>query len=55
MSLDDLANASGVSRAMISKIERMQSSPSTSILSKLVDALDTTVARLLGQESVARM
>jgi transcriptional regulator with XRE-family HTH domain len=50
MSLDDLANASGVSRAMISKIERAQSSPSTSILSKLVDALDTTVARLLGQE-----
>jgi transcriptional regulator with XRE-family HTH domain len=51
MSLEDLANASGVSRAMISKIERAQSSPSTSILSKLVDALDTTVARLLGQES----
>jgi len=50
MSLDDLANASGVSRAMISKIERGQSSPSTSILSKLVDALDTSVARLLGQE-----
>ncbi|WP_144107271.1 helix-turn-helix domain-containing protein [Paraburkholderia sp. BCC1886] len=50
LSLDDLANASGVSRAMISKIERAQSSPSTSILSKLVDALDTTVARLLGQE-----
>jgi transcriptional regulator with XRE-family HTH domain len=50
MSLDDLATASGVSRAMISKIERAQSSPSTSILSKLVDALDTTVARLLGQE-----
>jgi transcriptional regulator with XRE-family HTH domain len=51
MSLDELASASGVSRAMISKIERGQSSPSTSILSKLVDALDTTVARLLGQEA----
>lgn len=51
MSLDDLAEASGVSRAMISKIERGQSSPSTSTLSKLVDALETTVSRLLGQES----
>ncbi|PVX72801.1 helix-turn-helix domain-containing protein [Paraburkholderia unamae] len=51
MSLDELASASSVSRAMISKIERGQSSPSTSILSKLVDALDTTVARLLGQET----
>jgi len=50
MSLDDLATTSGVSRAMISKIERGQSSPSTSILSKLVDALGTTVARLLGPQ-----
>lgn len=51
MSLDELADASGVSRAMISKIERAQSSPSTSILSKLVDALDTSVARLMGHEA----
>lgn len=50
MSLDELASTSGVSRAMISKIERGQSSPSTSILSKLVDALGTSVGHLLGPE-----
>lgn len=51
MSLDDLANASGVSRSMISKIEHAQSSPSASTLSKLANALDTSLARLVGQEA----
>jgi transcriptional regulator with XRE-family HTH domain len=51
LSLDDLADASGVSRAMISKIERAQSSPSTSTLSKLANALDTSLSRLVGQEA----
>ncbi|MCY0385982.1 helix-turn-helix domain-containing protein [Robbsia sp. Bb-Pol-6] len=51
MSLDNLAEMSGVSRAMISKIERGQSSPSTTILSKLVDALDISVSTLMSRQS----
>ena len=38
-SMDRLAEASGVSRAMISKIERGQSSPTAVLLGKLSAAL----------------
>jgi transcriptional regulator with XRE-family HTH domain len=46
-SLDQLAAASGVSRAMISKIERGQSSPTAVVLGKLSAALRLSISELL--------
>jgi transcriptional regulator with XRE-family HTH domain len=45
--IDRLASASGVSRAMISKIERGESSPTAVVLGKLSAALELSVAELL--------
>lgn len=42
--LDDLATASGVSRAMISRIERGEASPTAQLLSRLCAALDLTLS-----------
>jgi transcriptional regulator with XRE-family HTH domain len=59
-SMDQLAEASGVSRAMISKIERGESSPTAVLLGKLSAALELSVSELLtgtrlgdGQEPAA--
>ena len=46
-SMDRLAGASGVSRAMISKIERGESSPTAVVLGKLSAALELSVSALL--------
>jgi transcriptional regulator with XRE-family HTH domain len=46
--LERLAAASGVSRAMISKIERGESSPTAVVLGKLSAALELSVSELLG-------
>ena len=46
-SLEMLADASGVSRSMISKIERRETVPSTVILSKLAEALGVTFSQLM--------
>jgi transcriptional regulator with XRE-family HTH domain len=45
--IDRLAAASGVSRAMISKIERGESSPTAVVLGKLSAALELSIAELL--------
>jgi transcriptional regulator with XRE-family HTH domain len=45
--MDRLAGASGVSRAMISKIERGESSPTAVVLGKLSAALELSVSELL--------
>jgi transcriptional regulator with XRE-family HTH domain len=45
--LDRLAAASGVSRAMISKIERGESSPTAVVIGKLSAALEVSVPELL--------
>ena len=45
--MDRLAEASGVSRAMISKIERGESSPTAALLGKLSAALELSVSELL--------
>lgn len=50
LTLEGLAAASGVSRAMLSRIERGQSSPTAGLLVKLCNGLDVTVAALLGGE-----
>ncbi|MGH3211053.1 MAG: helix-turn-helix domain-containing protein [Trebonia sp.] len=46
--IERLAGASGVSRAMISKIERGESSPTAVVLGKLSAALELSVSELLG-------
>jgi transcriptional regulator with XRE-family HTH domain len=46
-SMDQLAAASGVSRAMISKIERGESSPTAVVLGRLSAALQLSVSELL--------
>jgi transcriptional regulator with XRE-family HTH domain len=46
-SLERLAEISGVSRSMISKIERCETVPSTVILSKLAEALGVTFSQLM--------
>ncbi len=46
-SLNDLAERSGVSRAMISKIERGEASPTAALLVRLATAFDLTLATLL--------
>jgi transcriptional regulator with XRE-family HTH domain len=46
-SLERLAGESGVSRAMISKVERGESSPTAVVLGKLSAALELTMSELL--------
>ena len=46
-SLEMLAETSGVSRSMISKIERCETVPSTVTLSKLAEALGVTFSQLM--------
>jgi XRE family transcriptional regulator, regulator of sulfur utilization len=48
MSLDDLASASGVSRAALSQIETLKSNPSLSVLWKIAVGLQIPFAELLG-------
>ncbi|KDB05968.1 transcriptional regulator, XRE family [Burkholderia sp. lig30] len=50
LTLDDLADASGVSRSMISLIERQETSPTAVVLNKLADALGVTLAALFSTE-----
>jgi transcriptional regulator with XRE-family HTH domain len=50
MTLDQLAERSGVSRAMISKIERMEASATASLLGRLTAALGITLAVLFAEE-----
>jgi transcriptional regulator with XRE-family HTH domain len=48
-SLDDLARRSGVSKAMISKIERGESSPTAVVLGRLSGAFGLTLSKLLAR------
>ena len=50
-SLDQLAELSGVSRSMISLIERHETSPTAVVLNKLASALGSTLAALFSQET----
>lgn len=49
LTLDRLAELSGVSRAMISKIERGASVPTATVLGKLAAALQISLSQLLGE------
>jgi transcriptional regulator with XRE-family HTH domain len=50
LSLAELAALSGVSKAMISKVERAQSSPTAVLLGKLAAGLGISLAQLLTEE-----
>jgi transcriptional regulator with XRE-family HTH domain len=47
LSLEGLAELSGVSKSMISKVERSEAVPSTTVLSHLAEALGVTFSRLM--------
>lgn len=51
LSLEQLASSSGVSKAMISKIERQDSSPSASLLGRLAASLGVSLAQLLSEDN----
>ncbi|MDM9626808.1 XRE family transcriptional regulator [Rhizobium sp. S152] len=53
MTLDDLADASGVSRAMISRIERGEASPTASLLARVCAALDLSLSAFFADEGEA--
>lgn len=48
-SLDQLAEASGISRATLSRLERGQTSPTASLLGRLCTAYGRTMSRLLAE------
>ncbi|HTO30772.1 MAG TPA: helix-turn-helix domain-containing protein [Pararhizobium sp.] len=50
MTLDDLAQRAGVSRAMISRIERGEASPTAQLLARLCGALATTLSRFFAPD-----
>ncbi len=52
LSMEQLASRSGVSKAMISKIERQDSSPSASLLGRLAASLGVSLAQLLSEDNV---
>jgi transcriptional regulator with XRE-family HTH domain len=49
LTLDELAAASGVSRAMISRIERAESSPTATVLGRLAGGLGVTLSSLFAE------
>jgi len=50
LTLDGLAERAGVSRSMISLVERGESSPTASVLHRLATGLGTTLASLFAEE-----
>lgn len=55
VSLEALAAASGVSRSMISDVERNAKMPTVLVLARLATALGVTVSRLLGEDQPTRV
>src|SRR5712692_6318167 len=55
LSLHDLEARTGVSRSMLSEVERGSKVPTVLVLDRIATGLDTSIARLLGEERVARI
>jgi len=55
LSLEGVAGRSGVSRAMLSAVERGRKVPSILIMDRIATALDTSIARLLDDEETHRV
>jgi XRE family transcriptional regulator, regulator of sulfur utilization len=53
LSLDTLAERCGVSRSMLSAVERGAKAPTVLVLDAIATGLDTSLARLLGEERAA--
>ncbi|MFA5122488.1 helix-turn-helix domain-containing protein [Zavarzinia sp.] len=49
LTLDGLAEAAGVSRAMLSRVERGESSPTAQLLGRVCGGLDTTLSALFAE------
>jgi transcriptional regulator with XRE-family HTH domain len=54
-SLELLAERSGVSRSMLSAVERGSKAPTVLLLDRIATGLDTSIARLLGPEQNSRV
>jgi transcriptional regulator with XRE-family HTH domain len=55
LSLDALAARAGVSRSMLSAVERGSKAPTVLVLDRIATGLDTSIARLLGEERAGRV
>ena len=55
LGLEDLSAQSGVSRSMLSAVERGQKIPTVLVLDRIATGLGTSIARLLGDEARARV
>jgi len=55
LSLNDLAARAGVSRSMLSAVERGGKAPTVLVLDRIATGLDTSIARLLGEERAGRV
>lgn len=51
LTIEQLAKRAGVSRAMISKIERGEAVPTTSTLGKLAEALNLSISQIIGGDT----
>lgn len=55
LSLDDLSRKAGVSKSMLSQIERAQANPTVAVVWRLANALDVPMAELLGDVLVPEL
>ena len=55
LSLQELEARTGVSRSMLSEVERGGKAPTVLVLDRIATGLDTSIARLLGEERAARV
>src|SRR5256885_1200371 len=55
LSLNGLAHKAGVSRSMLSAVERGSKAPTVLVLDRIATGLDTSIARLLGEERAGRV
>jgi len=55
LSLETLAERAEVSRSMLSEVERGAKVPTVLVLDRIATGLDTSIARLLGEERFARV
>jgi transcriptional regulator with XRE-family HTH domain len=55
LSLNELAAKAGVSRSMLSAVERGSKAPTVLVLDRIATGLDTSIARLLGEERAGRV
>lgn len=54
LTLDRFSKLSGVSRAMLSKVERGEKSPTIGVAKRIAHALDTSFSVLMGDEAASR-